>query len=405
MTHIVEIARYEYLRHVRRRSFLFVAFGMPLLFAGLIGVVVLVLLATSGAQRLGLVDETGRFAPIARQPVAMRQPVPVTVFEGVDAARAALQADAIDVYVVIPADYVATGRVVAHGERRLGDRAEATLREVLREGLLQGVAPDRRERVADPSELVLRTVDGGRTVNARNLALLLLPFAIGILFIVTAFTTSGYLLQAITEEKENRVIELMATTVRPEQMMAGKIIGLSAVGLTQMVSWLLVGAVAAITVTRDLGWLVDLQLPWATLGLSLLYFVWGYLLLAGCYATVGAAMTTPQEAQQFAAPVSLAAGLPYLLMAVITSRPNGAIATALSLIPFSAPMTMLMRLPLADIPAWQIVGSLTMVILGALGAIWLSARVLRIGMLRVGKRLSLREIVGAARSRRQVEGA
>jgi ABC-2 type transport system permease protein len=404
MSRILEIACYEYIRHVRRRSFLFVAFGLPLLIAGLMGVVVLVFIATSQEQRLGLVDQSGQFAAVAQGPLNVRQPVPIAVYADEDAARAALRADALDVYVVIPDDYVRTGSVRAVGEERLGEGAESTLRAVLRQGVLQSVAPDRRERLSDPSDLTLRTVDGGRSVSARNIALLLLPFAIGILFIVTAFTTSGYLLQAITEEKESRVIELMATTVRPEQMMAGKIIGLSGVGLTQMLSWLLLGAIAAGVALRNTGWLAGLQLPWGTLGLSLLYFVFGYLLLAGCYATVGAAVATPQEAQPFAAPISILAGLPYLLMTVITAQPNGMIATVLSLIPFSAPMTMLMRLPLADIPPWQIVASLAMVVLGAIGAIWLAARVMRIGMLRVGKRLSLREIVGAARVQPRAEG-
>lgn len=189
-------------------------------------------------------------------------------------------------------------------------------------------------------------------------------------------------------------MEVLATTVNPAHMMAGKIIGLCGVGISQMLIWIALGVVGVLAFARGAAWAADLQLPWSTLGLSLLFFGLGYLLIAACYATIGAAVTSPQEAQPFAAPISLLTLSPMMLMIAILAQPNGTLATVLSLIPFSAPITMLMRLPLADVPAWQIATSLALLAVSTIAIVLLSARVMRLGMLRYGKRLSLGELLG-----------
>jgi ABC-2 type transport system permease protein len=135
-------------------------------------------------------------------------------------------------------------------------------------------------------------------------------------------------------------------------------------------------------------------LPWSVVAAAMVYFLLGYLLIAGCYAAAGAAMASPQEAGMLLGPVSFLSVLPLMLLGVIIGQPNGAVATAFSLIPFTAPMAMLMRLSLADVPAWQVATSLVILALAAAGAIWLAARVMRLGMLRYGKRLNLREVWG-----------
>ena len=395
MSRILLMARYEYVRHIRRRGFLFTAFGIPLLFVALFGVIFFVALRSSVEQRLGLVDQSGRFAGINVADLHRTRPIAMQTFADEAAARAALDARTVDAFFVIPANYVAAGNVQAFSHKRLSDRAENQLRALLREGLIADVSPANRERVAQPSELVLRTIDGRREISAENGLLFFLPYAFALLFLLTTFTTSGYLLQAVAEEKEDRVIELLATTVAPYEMMAGKIIGLCSLGLTQMLIWIGLATAGVLMFGRDLSWFAEFQLPWSLLGLALLYFLLGYLLIAACYATLGAAVTTPQEAQPFAAPISLLALSPMMLVVAILAQPNGTLAVILSLIPFSAPITMLLRLPIADVPPWQIVLSLLLLTITAVGAVLLSARVMRLGMLRYGKRLSLADLVRA----------
>lgn len=393
MNKIWIIARYEYLRHVHRRAFLLTSLGLPLLIGGVIGIVALVIIFVGAERRLGLVDPTGRWATVSSRRLEIDRPIPISLFRDDSTARAALDVGSIDAYLVVPGDYLQSGKVEVVARRRLSERAQSQLQELLREYLLVDVAPENRERLREPDHLLLRTVDGGRTISADNALLFFLPYGFALAFLITTFTTSGYLLQAVAEEKEDRVGEIMAVTVAPRQMMAGKIIGLSAVGLTQMLIWV---AIAVVTLlATGARWLAEVQLPWPVVTLALLYFVLGYLLIAGCYATIGAMVPSPQEAQPLVAPVSMLSLAPLFVVSLILAKPNGSLAVIFSLIPFSSPMTMLMRLPLADIPAWQIVVSLLLLASGAMGIMLLSGRVLRLGMLRYGKRLTLGEIVRA----------
>ena len=395
MNKIWTIARYEYSRHVRRRAFFFTALGLPLLAAAIFGVIVLVVSRSSVEQRIGMVDETGRFGDVDVAALNLRRPIPVERFADEAAARAAFDAGSVDAFVVIPEDYLETGKASALGRRKLSDRAQTQVERMLEAGLLSAAPPEHHERLRERIDLVLRTPDGGREIGANNILLFVLPYAFALLFVTTTFTTSGYLLQAVTEEKEDRVIEILATTVSPGRMIMGKVLGLSGVGLTQTLIWVLIGVVAVLAIGQDSSWLAEINLPWQIIVIAIVFFLLGYLLIASCYTAIGAAVSTPQEAQPLAGPVSLLAMAPFFLLIVILSQPNGTLAVVLSLIPFSAPLTMLMRLPLAEIPTWQIVTSMLLLLLSALGVMFLAGRAMRLGMLRYGKRLSLAELLGS----------
>ncbi|WP_029214891.1 ABC transporter permease [Kallotenue papyrolyticum] len=396
MRTLLLVIGYEYTRHVRRRAFLLMALGLPLLLI-VLGVIIGALnwLSMYREQALGLVDQTGRFAAIEPAALDLEQPLPMRVFADEAAARAAFAQGVIDAYVVIPADYLSRGQVRAVGRRALSEAAEDQLRALLRAGLTRDLPPERRARAEDPLNLRLRTLDSAQRDGVHQGLTFALPYALALLFVITTFTTSGYLLQALSEEKENRVMELLATSLSPTQMMAGKIIGLSAVGLTQMVIWVGMAALLGLGVAWRVGWPAGWALPWGQLALGLLFFGLGYLLVASLYTIAGAATTTPQEAQPLIAPVSLVMMVPFFLLVLLLAQPNGTLAVILSLIPLTAPLTMLMRLPLADVPGWQIALSALLLLLSTLAALWLAARVMRLGMLRYGKRLSLREMVGA----------
>lgn len=397
MQNIWRIARYEYGRHVRRRGFLFTALGLPFLFAAIIALIffVISLVVGSGTEaRLGLVDQSGQFAAVDVAALDLRETIPTNVFPNEAAARAAFDTGAIDAFVVIPADYLQTGQVRAVAHDDVSETAERQIQAVLRQGLLQTAPAATRARLSDPLELDLRTLDTGRAVDDGNILLFLVPYLFAVVFFVTTFTTSGYLIQAITEEKEDRVIEILATTVRPTEMMMGKVFGLYLLGLTQLAAWAAIIAVPLVVLLRNAPQLSAFQLPWSVLAAAVLYFLLGYLLIAGCYAAAGAAVPSAQEAGMLIGPISFLSVLPLMLIGVILGDPNGLIATVFSLIPFSAPMAMLMRLVLADVPAWQVVTSFVLLALAAAGAIWLAARVMRLGMLRYGKRLNLREVFG-----------
>jgi ABC-2 type transport system permease protein len=395
MNKVWAIARYEYLRHVRRRAFLLAGLGLPLLMGAVIGIVVLVVVFVGAERGLGIVDPAGRWASVSLRQLDTARLIPTPRYRDETAARRALDAGSIDAYIVLPDDFLQSGEVDVVARRRLSERAQEQIQGMVREYVLLDVAPENRERLREPDELLLRTVDGGRTISADNLLLFFLPYGFALVFLITTFTTSGYLLQAVAEEKEDRVGEIMAVTVAPRQMMAGKILGLSGVGLTQMLLWGAIALAGVMLLATDGRWLAEVRLPWPVVSLAILYFVLGYLLIAGCYATIGAMVPSPQEAQPLVAPVSMLSLAPLFVVSLILAKPNGTLAVIFSLIPLSSPMTMLMRLPLADIPSWQIVVSLLLLAGSAVGVMLLSGRVLRLGMLRYGKRLTLGEITRA----------
>lgn len=400
MQHILRIARYEYGRHVRRRGFLFTAFGLPLFLVVMVGLIVGVTVLTdrnNREARLGLVDQTGRFARIDPTTLDLNHSIPVQVFGDETAARAAFDARSISAYFVVPANYVQSGTVRAVTRNKLSSDARDELYALLRTGLLSNTPADVRARLDEPLVLAQRTLNNDREIGAGSVVLFAVPYLFALLFFTTTFTSSGYLLQAITEEKEDRVMEILATTVSPTEMMAGKILGLAGVGLTQILIWLgIVGiGLGLVVANTGVGWLAHVPIPWSMAGWALVYFVLGYLLISACYALAGAAVPTVQDAQPLVGPVSLLSVAPMMLLLVILSRPNSTLALVFSLIPFSAPITMLLRLAVSNVPLWQLALSLVLLALAATGTMLLAARVMRRGMLRYGKRLNLREIFGS----------
>ena len=438
MDKILSITRYEYLRHIRRRGFLFAAFGVPLLIVAVFGIIFLVVSRPEAEQRLGLVDPSGDFAAIDVNALGLRRPSPIQDFADEAAARRAFEDGEIDAYVVIPDDYLQTGAVRAVGRRRLSDQAEETL-EALLQGLLARAPEANRERLVEPDELVLRTLEGGREVGADNLLLFFLPYGFAFLFFTTTFTTSGYLLQAVTEEKEDRVGEILAVTVSPRQMMAGKIIGLSGVGLTQTLIWVGLALLGVFHFADNVSWLAGLQLPWSLLGLGaiallqlcfwlvlsrgimgagstlgqfslgavapalwgwlIVYFVLGFLLVGAIMMAFGAVGASIRESGQISGFMTLPVIAPLWFAGVITENPDSMLALVLSLVPITAPVTMILRLVEGTVPFWQLLASVALLALGVIGAIWLAARLFRGTTLLTGAKPTPRAIWLAVRAR------
>ncbi len=393
MREIGLMARYEYLRHVRRKSFLWLALGVPIMLVLVTRLIILVSSGPPAERRLGFVDISGQF----RADPAIAQ-ITVQRFADEAAARAAFTAHSVDAVIIVTPGYHNDGQVRVIAARPLSSQTRDSVRDGLSAALVAQLDPDVQGRFQNSMNLTLRTVGSQRQISAQNFLLFVLPYILAVLFVMTSFTTSGYLIQALADEKEDRVMEILATTLRPHQMMAGKILGLSGVGLSQVTVWVLCALAGLLSspTARELAG--GLQLPWGTLGLALLFFVLGYLMVAGLYATIGAAVTNPQEGQQFAAPISLLIVSPLWLILLLLAQPNGALAVIMSIIPVTAPITMLIRLPVADIPWWQMLLSLASLGLTAGLLVLASARVMRVGMLRYGKRLSLAEMFSSLRA-------
>ncbi len=391
------IARYEYWRFARRKGFIFVVLGLPLLL--LLAFAVIFLVFSGQARRpVGAVDETGiLIAPAAYADIDAAPPF--IIYATAAEARTALDEEDVQAYFVITAAYLTTGEVqVFHA----GDASEALNVEIsdyLRASLLAG------SDVAD--ELAFRL--GSGTIDTQFISLLeersgneiasfLFPFFLGLLMMMAIFTTGGYMLQAVVDEKENRTMEILLTSVSPEQLMTGKMAGLVSLGLTQTLVWagfLMIGFMIVRASVPELNQIVP---PFDLIALGVTWFVPYYIIFSSFMAIVGLSVTEVSEGQQAAGIFSVLAALPFWFMVLLITAPDSTVAIALSLIPFTSPFSMLIRYGLTSIPIWQLVLSWLLLAGTALFTIYLVGQVMRLGMLRFGQRLTVRQIVRGIRS-------
>ncbi len=320
------------------------------------------------------------------------------------AAREALLAHDIRSYFVLPADYVQTGKVIVYG---LGggfstfvDADESKLRDFLVEQLIAGrVEPAIQERVREPMKVEPITLSEKGEVSTESpfswIADFVVPYVFSILFVITLFTTSGFLLEGVSEEKEGRIIEILLSSIKPTELLAGKILGLGAVGLIQVAVWISAGALllgAAVALFTMTG---VLNLSLSTVILGLIYFVLGYLLYATLFAVSGSMGTTQRESQQIASIFSLAAAIPWMTVGFMFADPNIPLAVVLSYIPLTSPVMMVIRLGFGRVPGGQILVSLAILMVSIVFVLWAGAKIFRMSLLMYGKRPSLRDLVRA----------
>ena len=388
------VAIHEYRRHVLRRRFLFALLSVP----GLILVMILVgfMIATANRSDLpvGYVDQSGLLAnPLPPpEPDPSNDPLALVAFQTQSEAEAALESKEIQAYYLLPPDYQRTGRAQLFYVIELSSDAEEQFADFLRLNLLRDQSEAVANRLISGDNLTVRTPDGSREMSERDWFNIFTPFAAGLAFIIAIFTTSGYLMQAVVEEKENRTIELLITSVSPFQMMAGKIIGIIGVGLTQIVAWLSVAFLAVLIGRSTFDWLQALTISPGFVGLMVVVMLPSFVLIAALMAAVGATVTEAREGQQVSGLFTLPVMVPYWFTYQIMSNPNGSLAIVLSYFPLTAPVALTMRAGFTALSLGEVLLSVGLLVLSAIAALWLAGRAFRLGMLRYGQRVNLREL-------------
>jgi ABC-2 type transport system permease protein len=218
-----------------------------------------------------------------------------------------------------------------------------------------------------------------------------------VLLVISIFFSSTYLLRSVAAEKENRIMEILVSSVRPEHLLAGKILGLGALGLTQV----FVGVAALLVLSLVGVQLFDFPATWFTtildapgvLALALVYYLLGFLVYAVLMGGVGALGSSLQESQQVAGIFTFFAILPVMFAGILVASPNALLARVLSYIPLTAPTAMLLRLPLTEVPLIDIGISIGVLVLIIPVALWASTKLFRAGMLLYGQRPGLQQIV------------
>jgi ABC-2 type transport system permease protein len=409
MRKIFIVARHEYLVNVRRVGFIVMTALVPLL--GALGLVVAAFFGGQAAafftstfapqeQIVGVVDELGAFTPIL--PEYQNE---FHLYPNEQQGRAGLQAGDISALLVIPQDYMASGQVTIITEEGGFNAAiledSDTMRAFFVDELLRNnVSAQLRERVADPIQPVLVTLGGGAESEGGPLSIILnlmVPYFLGILLVMTIFVTSGYLLQGIAKEKTSRVMEIILSSVTAQELLAGKVLGLGALGLTQVVVWLGSSVVLSGGITGLLGVALPFLTRPAILILGVVYYVLGFLVYAVLMGGIGALGTTQQESQQLAGIFSILAAIPLMLGGLWFSNPNMPLVRVLSWFPLTAPTMMLLRLPMAEVPPIDIVGSIVVLLISIPAVLWAGSKIFRMGLLMYGKRPSVRQVLRTLR--------
>ncbi len=402
------IARHEYIVNVRRTGFIVMTLLVPAV--GLIAMVISVLMGKAlvtrldrlfggTAQRIAVVDESGYFQPIL--PDFQDEFI---LYPDRASAQAAVDSNQVGAALLIPEDYVSTGSVYVYSTAGGMTIAVLSDSERVRSFFVahlarQYVPPDVLSRLSEPvSRFVAMEERKGPAPGPMSFVFtFLIPYFFAMLLIVSVFVSSGYLLQGIAEEKENRLVELVLSSASAQEWFVGKVIGLGAVGLTQILVWILTlgafsgGAVFLFAMAVP-------ALPAYKLAILPVFYLLGYLLYAVLYAGLGALGTNHRESQQVAGIISFIAAVPFMVSGVLFTNPNSPIIRALTYFPLTAASMVMLRLPLSEMPTSDIVIGLVSLIVTIPVAAWFGAKLFRMGILMYGKRPSLKEVWAALRA-------
>ena len=429
-TKLAIIIRREFLQHVRTKGFWIATFLIPAIGLVFVGVQVLLNRSLEAKGRIAVVDLTGRlYASLAaeqrlrddegrkRDPKAAARTAALefvrteATAETLPEVRKKLNADVrtetLKSYLILDAKTLETGTAEY---RAKSVKSDIVLREQLSAWLSRAVTKERlKDKGVDPAlyeaarvrtELDVREakdVESGETGKnvGYNLAVSVILF---FLIYGSLFAWGAAVMRGVLEEKNNRIVEVIVSSVRPTTLMLGKILGIGCAGLLQYAIWTTMAVLLSAPAVVALMGVVDApRLPVSTLVAFVVFFVLGYFLYASLYAAFAAPFNTEAEAQQF-----IMIPMSFLILAATTwffafNSPDGTLALVLSMVPFTSPLIMFMRITVQMPPLWQIALSVAILVVSIWGVAWFAGRIYRVGILMYGKKPTLPEIFRWAR--------
>jgi ABC-2 type transport system permease protein len=435
LSNIWLIIKREYLERVRQRSFIVLTVLLPAIVGGAFFIPAkLSSMKSSKTQHLVVVTSDLKFGEIVRQQLLSSAKtddekagadkskkedsgdkdsdddnkssnnytidVDSTPSEG---ERAALQnrvsSGDIDGYLWLSDDAVAARKVTYEGQASSGFMEKSWLSGqldraiLLRELAQRGVSGDQADVLLKPVKLEVVRLKGGHETKANDKGMF---FAILIMVMLLYMAVIFYgvsVMRAVLEEKNSRVMEVLLSSATSTELMAGKLIGVGAVGLTQIGIWITMASVYALPALAASASAGEIHIAPLTLVAFALFFLLGYLLYSSVYAAVGAVITSEQEGQQLQFIILLPLILAVFMMGPVMRAPDSPVAMWTSMVPFFSPILMYVRIAIQPPPAWQIALSLLLLVATIAGILVLCARIYRIGILMYGKRPTLPEIM------------
>ncbi len=437
VTKILAVFKREYLAAVRKKMFMIMTALFPVLMAGLFFIPTLMISRSLGDKRVAVVDGTGRLRDVLSKPLhpeavdpkkaardASSRPtssgVPQTLnLDYSDAHEKSLDAAAkpyldklrddtkgnhlYDAVLVIPGDvftnekasmtfYSRSATDIFTQDRLSSETNHAIQRQRLNE---RGIDPKQVDQImARVNVEGVQVSRAGAQKKGGELAFLF-GFMLAALLLIPSFVYGLEIMRGIVQEKNDRVVEVLISSMSPTELLTGKISGVAAVGLTQIGAWLLLlGALGgfgkAVVSMADLP--IGQFLTPSFFAFFILFFILGYLTNVCVYAIAGAACNSDKEAQQLIAPIQMVMMLPWFLMAAIITNPESKMAIAFSLSPVFGPLTMFVRTLVSEPPVWHIAVSVVASIVTICVFFYATAKIFRVGILSYGKRPTLPEL-------------
>lgn len=394
LSNMLRVASWEFRKSLRSPAFLILTFVVPLMIvisgsAGYIGS----RLAEQDELHVAVYDDIGDFYSVLQDQVArLRGPSPMTFsrFEGsVSDAKAAVEEGDYRGLLLIDEVALAQGNIpyfVADTRRaESGTLAGVVRSAVTTYRLLSiGVEPGEAQRAIATVNVVPESISGEEPTLGRVLA----PMMVGMILIFSAMFSGQIMMYGVIKEKRNRIIELLLSSVSSLELLAGKILGFGALAMLQLIFWVTAGLVVAAR-------FVDLGMFTMTPGETIqyvLYFVFGFLLFAAMFAAMGATMKDAEAGGQVQGLIILIPMIPIFAASVLMVSPNALWARIMSHVPPFIPATVLIRLSMVDLPPWEVVSTLTALVVSTVGVIYLAARIFEGGLLQFDRASSLREI-------------
>jgi ABC-2 type transport system permease protein len=392
MSKLFIIARHEFTRFARRKSFLLGTLALPLIIAVLVGVGALVSLTRHGEDvAIGYVDQAGLFSTGPEATERADGNENMVSFSDLDVALKALASESVAVVYLLPPSYRESGQASAYYmSRPPSPEVNSRFAVLLRGALVSDLPPDVQHRLLTGPEEVIALAPDGAASKGLEPSGLLVPIAIGIFFTLAVMGSAGYLLQAVTDEKESRTVEVVTTSVSPEQLVGGKALGLTGLALAQVMVWVAFGVIALFIGSRFLGPLSGVGASASFIAFAATFFLPSFVLAAGIMIGIGAAVPDFRQGQQVAGVMNFLFILPLFFLGLVFSAPDSPVLVALSLFPTTSFLTLAFRFGVTSVPFWQVAVAFVLLLVSASCAVLLAPRVFRLGMLRYGRRMDFR---------------
>lgn len=415
----------EYMARVRNKTFIVMTFLSPLIFVGMIMLIAYLSMLNSTEQKIiGIHDESGLFAE------EFKDGEQVQYLNYSDRSLNLARAEVLEneyfglIHISKVESDFGKPAVEFFGKDTPGfgtiENIEKTISDKLtREQLIaKGIDVSEIDKARTDISVEIQNFAGEQSSKMSNYIKMFFGGAAGYLLMMFIIIYGNMVMRSVIEEKTNRIIEIIVSSVKPFQLLLGKVLGTSLAGITQFSVWILLGSILLFGVSSFLG--IDpsnaqtpatqaingasqpeinqlvldiLKLPYASLiGFFVVYFLGGYFLYSAIYAAIGAAVDSETDTQQFMFPIILPLILGiYVGFFSVVENPHGTVSTIFSMIPLTSPIVMLMRIPFG-VPWWEIAISIMLLIATNFGVLWLSAKIYRVGILMYGKKPTYKEL-------------